>query len=249
MTGQRLCCIINKQETLSERDDGMASSSILLYKIKFEQEYSIDEIVNRIENDILDETRIIVENYTDTALSGIYIYSEIYKSQEYNFQSNNFEVITRKKYVVTEFHIDIKNNYIDIWGIAKNAQKIITSISLAFDNHIVIEALEMKFTRMIEYLSKEEGIHVGKVTARQVVLNDGLLADCTFDLSSEEMPFEMINKYKKNIQKISFRWRCAESVIRMVIHMSGAVTIYKARRIIKDYELECIYKMLLYAGR
>ena len=248
MTKRRLRCIINKQKALTEGDDGMASSSMLLYKIKFEQEYHIDEIINRIENDILDETRIVVEDYTETSLSGIYIYAEIYKSQEYNFQINNFEIITRKKYVVTEFHIDMKNNYMDIWGTVQNAQKIITSISLAFDNHIVIEALEMKFTRMIEYLSKEEGIYVGKVTARQVVLNDGLLADCTLDLSCEEMPFETIDKYKKNIQKISFRWKCTESIIRMVIHMSGTVTIYKARRMIKDNELECIYKMLLYAG-
>lgn len=43
----------------------MASSSILLYKIKFEQEYHIDEIINRIENDILDETRIVVEDYLE----------------------------------------------------------------------------------------------------------------------------------------------------------------------------------------
>lgn len=249
MTKQRLWCIINKQEFFNERNDDMAMSSILLYKIKFGHKYSIGEIINRIENDILEQTRIVVENYTDTALSGIYIYTEIYKAQEYNFQSNDFEVVTRKKYVVTEFHIDIKNNYMDIWGTVKNAQKIITSISLAFDNHIAIEALEMKFTRIIEYLSKEEGIYVGKVTARQVILNDGLLADCTFDLSGEAMPFETIDKYKKNIQKISFRWKRTESIISMVIHMSGTVTIYKARRMIKDDELEGIYKMLLYAGR
>lgn len=249
MNNGRLWCIINRQTTLTKGDDDMASSSILLYKVKFEQEYSIHEIVNKIENDILDETRIVVENYDDTSLSGIYIYTEIYKSQEYNFQSNNFEVITRKRYVVTEFHIDIKNNYMDIWGTAKNAQKIITTISLAFDNHIMIEALEMKFMRMIEYLSKEEDIYVGKVTARQVVLNDGLLADCSFDLSCMEMPFETIDKYKKNIQKISFKWKCVDSIIRMVIHMTGTVTIYKARHMINENELECIYKMLLYAGR
>ena len=77
MTKRRLRCIINKQKTLTEGDDGMASNSILLYKIKFEQEYHIDEIINRIENDILDETRIVVEDYTETSLSGIYIYARI----------------------------------------------------------------------------------------------------------------------------------------------------------------------------
>ena len=125
MTKRRLRCIINKQKTLTEGDDGMASSSILLYKIKFEQEYHIDEIINRIENDILDETRIVVKDYTETSLSGIYIYAEIYKSQEYNFQINNFEVITRKKYVVTEFHIDMKNNYMTFGEQPKMHKKLL----------------------------------------------------------------------------------------------------------------------------
>lgn len=227
----------------------MASNSVLLYKIELDREYPVDEIVSRLEKSVLDETRIVVDNYNEFSLAGIYIYSEIYKLQEYNFETNVFEVVTRKKFVITEFHIDLKNHFMDIWGNTKNAQKIITSLSLAFDNHIVIGALEMKFTRMIEYLSKEEGIYVGKVTARQVVLSDGLLADCTFNLSNEEMPFEMIDKYKKNIQKISFKWKCEEAVISMVIHMSGAITIYKTRRMLSDNELECIYKMLLYAGR
>ncbi len=227
----------------------MASSSILLYNIKFDRKYLMDEIVNKIEQDLLDETRIAVEQYNNESLSGIYIYTEIYKTQEYNFERNNFEVITQKKYIVTEFHIDIENGYMDVWGNIKNAQRIISTISLAFDNHIVIEAMELKFARMIDYLSREEGIYVGRVTARQVVLSDGLLADCSFDLSDENAPFEMIEKYKRNIQKVSFRWKCVDLVIGMVIYLSGAVTIYKGRRMITEDELECIYKMLLYAGR
>ena len=227
----------------------MAASNILLYKINFDQNYSMDEIVSRLEEDVLDETRIVVENYNDTSFEGIHIYSEIYKAKEYNFYSNSFEIITRKKYIVTEFHMDVKNSYMDIWGTIKNAQKIITAISLSFDNHIMIDALEMKFTRLIEYLSKEEDIYVGKISARQVVLNDGLLADCCFDLSYQEMPFEIINKYKKNIQNISFKWKFTDSAIRVVIHMNGSITIYKARHMINENELNCIYKMLLYAGR
>jgi hypothetical protein len=87
------------------------------------------------------------------------------------------------------------------------------------------------------------------VTARQVALGDGLLADCSFDLSFQDKPFETIEKYKNNIQKIGFKWKCVNSNIRMFIYMSGAVTVYKERHLIDDDELECIYKMLLYAGR
>ena len=129
------------------------------------------------------------------------------------------------------------------------SRRIITAISIALDNHIIIEALEMKFSKMVEYLSKKEGIYVGKVTARQVVLTDGLMADCTFDLSHTDIPFETINKYKKNIQKIFFKWRCTNSDISMVIHMSGVLTVYKARNMISDSDLKEIYKIMLFAGR
>lgn len=227
----------------------MAANSILLYKVEFDLVYSMDEIVYLIEKDILDETRVVVEHYDNDSLSGIYVYTEIYKTREYDFESNNFEIITRKKHIVTEFHINIKDKYMDIWGTAKNAQKVITVISLAFDNRIIIEPYEINSARMIEYLSKEENVYVEKITARQVVLNDGLLADCTFDLSHNDNPFNVINRYKNNIRKISLKWRCKDTTIPMLIYMSGALIVYKARYMIQEEELECIYRMLLYAGR
>ena len=163
----------------------MAASNVLLYKTIFKQEYSVAEVVDRLESDILDETKMVIENFGDTSLFGMYIYSELYKEQEYNFKTNIFESMLRKRYIVTEFHWDIKENYIDIWGNVKNAQKMITAISLALDNKIAIEALELKFDKLVDFLSKQDNIQVDKVTAKQVVLNDGLLADCSFDLSMQ----------------------------------------------------------------
>ena len=74
----------------------MASSNILLYKIRFDQDYSSVDIVERIERDFLDETRLIVEKYDESSVFGLYIYSEIIKTKEYNFHTNSFEIITSK---------------------------------------------------------------------------------------------------------------------------------------------------------
>ena len=52
----------------------MAVSNILLYRAIFEHKYSIIEIVNRLESNILDETRMVIEAFDDTSLFGIYIY-------------------------------------------------------------------------------------------------------------------------------------------------------------------------------
>ncbi|WP_370775872.1 hypothetical protein [Anaerobutyricum hallii] len=227
----------------------MASTRILLYRTIFECEYSITEIVDRLESDMLDGTKMVIEDFDNMSLSGMYIYSELYKAQEYNFQTNIFETRLQKRYVVTEFHWDITENYMDIWGNAKNAQKIITAISLAFDNKIIVEALKLKFDKLIEFLSKQDNICVDKVIAKQVVLDDGLLADCSLDLSTQIKPFEIISRYKNNIKRIGFKWKCIDSDIKMVIYMSGAITIYKKQYLIESDELKQIHRMLLYAGR
>lgn len=246
MNESRFWCIIKNH---NEGGECMAASNVLLYKTIFKQEYSVVEVVDRLESDILDETKMVIENFDDTSLSGMYIYSELYKEQEYNFKTNIFESMLRKRYIVTEFHWDIKENYIDIWGNVKNAQKMITAISLALDNKIAIEALELKFDKLVDFLSKQDNIQVDKVTAKQVVLNDGLLADCSFDLSMQVKPFEIISKYKNNIQRIGFKWKTRDSEIKMVIYMSGSITIYKKQHLIEDEELKQIQDMLLYAGR
>ena len=46
-----------------------------------------------------------------------------------------------------------------------------------------------------------------------------------------------------------FKWKTRESEIKMVIYMSGSITIYKKQHLIEDEELKQIQDMLLYAGR
>ena len=55
----------------------MAVSNILLYRAIFEHKYSIIEIVNRLESNILDETRMVIEAFDDTSLFGIYIFGVV----------------------------------------------------------------------------------------------------------------------------------------------------------------------------
>ena len=227
----------------------MASNNILLYKTTLEFKYSIEQIVEKLEKDILNETKMIIEDFDDKCLYGTYIYSELYKTKEYNFKNGVFESILRKRYIITEFHWDITENYIDIWGNAKNAKKIITAISLAFDNKIIIESIQLEFDKFIQFLSKKNNIQVGKVTAKQIILGNGLLADCSFDLSMQKKPFEIIEKYKNNIQRVGLKWKYKDSEIRMVVYMSGSITIYKNQHLIENEQLKKIYEMLLYVKR
>jgi hypothetical protein len=207
------------------------------------------QIIDKLEQQILDETRFVIDDYSDMEISGTYVYSSIYKSIEYDFDTNSFRSITRKKYVTTEFHINLEKNYMDIWGSSQNAGKIITTLSIAIDNKAIIEPLELDFSKIIDYLKETDNVIVGKTTATQVAFNDGILANCTFDLSNYDNPFEIIERYKKNIDKISVKWKCDDVYMGMIIFISGSIRIYRLRHSINNKQLNKIYRMLECSGR
>ncbi len=227
----------------------MAGCSVLMYKIDTYINYSIDELVRNLENNVLDETGVIIDECSKDTLAGTYVYSEISKSREYNFEQNKFEVVTQKKYVATEFHLNLRDKYLDVWGKQKNAQHIITAISLAFGNNVSIEPAYFDFIKMVNYLKDRDSIYVNKVTICGLVLEKELLADCTIDLNGKEQPFKIIDRYKDNINRVSFRWKSDNNVVAIVLYRSGAITIHKQRHLITCNELNNIYGMLLSARR
>ncbi len=227
----------------------MAGCSVLMYKIDTYINYSIDELVRNLENNVLDETGVIIDECSKDTLAGTYVYSEISKSREYNFEQNKFEVVTQKKYVATEFHLNLRDKYLDVWGKQKSAQHIITAISLAFGNNVSIEPAYFDFIKMVNYLKDRDSIYVNKVTICGLVLEKELLADCTIDLNGKEQPFKIIDRYKDNINRVSFRWKSDNNVVAIVLYRSGAITIHKQRHLITCDELNNIYGMLLSARR
>jgi hypothetical protein len=210
----------------------------------------VDEIIELLEKETLEETRIIIKDNDHNQLSAVYIYSEIYRNRDYDFIKNSFISITQKKYVSVDFHIDIQSGLIDIWGNKKNAQRIITAISLAFNNNVIIEPCELDVNKMINYLKSVTNIRINKVLVKEIIIESDLLADCIFDLSTKEAPFEVINKYKKNIQRIIFRWEIEhENPVIITLYQSGAVTLHKDRDTIGNKSLEMIYDLLSSARR
>lgn len=144
----------------------MASQGLLVYKFELLDKMDCDDIINRLEREILEETRIIIEDYEQTSLSGIYIYSEIYKEREYNFEKNIFVDLSTKKYITVNFHIDLTNKLLDIWGSKKGAQRVITGLSLAFDNKVIIDAYTLDINKIINYMRSKDNIKVNKIKAR-----------------------------------------------------------------------------------
>lgn len=227
----------------------MASQGILVYKFELLDKMNCNDIINHLEKDILEETRIIIEEYDEKSLAGIYVYSEIYKDREYDFEKGVFVDLLAKKYVMVNFHIDLSNKLLDIWGNKKNAQRVITALSLAFDNKVIIDACTLDINKIIDFMSQMSNIRVNKIRASGILLEQDLVAECTFDLTNKERPFETIRKYKEGIQRIALKYELKNGDIAMTLYKSGAITIHRNRESIEPESLQLIYEMLLAARR
>jgi len=228
----------------------MASQNILIYKIRFQKEISVDEIINLLESEALEETKILIKDSDFNQLSAVYIYSEILRSREFDFEKNSFVDMTQKKYASVDFHIDLSKKLVDVWGNKKNAQRIITALAFALNNKVVIEPCELDMNKMIDYLKGVSNIKINKVRAKDIIIESDLVADCIFDLSMKEAPFDVISRYKKNIQRVIFRWDIENgSPVSITLYQSGAVTVHKDRDAIGEKSLELIYEVLSEARR
>lgn len=227
----------------------MASCNVLMYKIVLLLEISIEELVQRLENIATEETRVIVDYSDSESIAGTYVYSEISKSREYNFEINDFEIVTQKRYIAIEFHINKEKKYLDIWGNKKSAQRVVTAISIALDNRISIEAVNVDFYKIISFLKEKTSVYINKVIASGVVLEKELLADCSFNLARMEKPFRIVDRYIDKIQRVAFKWEIDNTIISIVLYKSGTVTIHKQRHQLSNKVLDNIYELMLYAGR
>lgn len=227
----------------------MAACNILMYSINFSDDVIIEDVIEKLEKNSLEDTRVIVDEYDNDSIAGTYIYSEINKVREYNFKKNIFEFITETRYVAVEFHFNFKYKYLDVWGSQKNAQRVITVISLTFNNNISIEPSYFDFMKIIDYLKKKDYVYVNRVVANGLSIEKDLIADCSFNLTGKEKPFNIIDKYKNNIQKVSFKWKCENQILSIVIYKTGVITIHKQRHLIDNEELNNLYQMLMYARR
>jgi hypothetical protein len=159
--------------------------NILVYQISLKDKIDVDVIISLLENNHLEETRIIIEEKSNQDFTANYIYSEIVKQKEYDFETNSYVDITVKRYNTVSFHMDLQRSFFDVWGSKKNAQRIITAISVALNNQVTIEPCELDVNKMIGYLDQIKDISVNKVRAAGILVGNELLADCTFDLTNK----------------------------------------------------------------
>ncbi len=222
--------------------------SILMFRFEIISKTSMKEFINNLEGNNLELTKMLVTDVKENGFEAVYVYTEVTKEKIFDFDKNEFIDVVLKKYHTIPFHFDFVNKTFDLWGNRKSSQYLITAISLALNNKIIIEPLIFKFEQAFEYLHGIDGIRVGRVRAKEIVIKDGLIADCVLNLSNDNDPFKLLNEYIDNIDNIIFELSCQEGKVGITLYKSGAITIHKNREQINDNILKLIYDLMIAAG-
>ncbi len=218
--------------------------SILNYHFKILKDMEDSDIVNKLESPILESAKMLIEQNAQGEFEGIFVFLEIIKERIYDFEKEDFTEVTSQKYSAVNFSININNEILEIWGSRKGAQKVMGALSQVFENQIIIEQYEVSFEKAVEYLKDCSSVSVGKVKAKEIIIENGLIADCIFDLSLTEKPFSILDKYKENIDRIRFELETDNTKVGITLYNSGMISVHKSKELISDAVMVMIHKII-----
>ncbi len=227
----------------------MSIQSILPYTFKLLNNNNIEFIEKTIsEYSQLDE-RFILEYYNMYQLDGIFIFVSYYKESIFDYELNDFKIVNSAKPVAIHFHINLHSSTLDIWSNKKNAQKLITTLTIIFENKIVLEPYEISFEKAMLSLKTLPNINVGTVKVEDISFDNNIIASCTFNLTTHTTPFTILDKYIKKISKITISINSTDfennnDSVSFSLYQSGSIVVYKNRNQISSFVLEKIQKLI-----
>lgn len=227
----------------------MATQSILPYTFKLLENNSSEFIQGTIDGYQQPDERFIVEYYDKNQLDGVYIFVLYYKESVFNYETNGFKLIDTSKSIAIQFHINLLLGTLDIWSGKKYAQKLITALTMMFENKIIMEPYEISFEKSMKFLKMLPNITIGIVKVEDVSFDKDIIASCTFNLTTHSEPFTVLDKYIQRISKItitinSTAFENNDDTVSLSIYQSGAIVIYKSRNQLSTLTLEKIQKLL-----
>lgn len=229
----------------------MATQKLSFCKFKPLQPINLEEYADKLQKTSNDNEKFIINDYTDLWLDGYYVIEYVKNETKYNFIETKIEIVPVTVTSVAKFSIDLKNNFMDIWGNKNIALKLITALSLSMHNEVIIESITTDIKEAINLALLESDANIVRVKIEDIIIDNGIVANCSVNLSGQENFSELLKKYIKNISQVTLSVydEEPENQISFTIYSSGAVVVYKNKEEIEDNALEIIKRICFPSGR
>ena len=218
----------------------MASSKLSILKAKLQGNISWDSIISNILQASSEDVHCVINEQSKDYIGGYYLIFTIQNQTIFNLEENKFETIPVKKQNVVKFDIFIVSEKMLLWGNKKSADLFLTYLMQASNNQLVVDNNKVEFKHMVSNLLTIKGLKFSRMRITDVVIDDGIVANCSVALSSLDEPRYIVQKYINFISQLTIVIEKGNSPVSLTLYSSGAVVLSKDRDDIDDEALECI---------
>lgn len=222
----------------------MPTQKLSTYSVKLKEKANWNDIVDAIISVNNEKSYCIINEQGDSYIGGCYIFESLQNQTVYNIEENKFEIVTIPKQNIVKFDVFLNNNTLFLWGSKKAAALLITTMEQASKNTIIIEQNSSDLKLMLSRLMKDTSVSYSKMKIVDIVIEDGILANCSVNLAKQENTLDLINKYADSIAQITVNIGKEAQPISITLYSSGSVVVFKDRDDIDDEVMNSINMMI-----
>ena len=209
----------------------MASNRLSAFKIKLQGDLSWDSIIENVLQMDSEDLHCVISEQSKDYIGGYYLISVVQNQKIYNFEDSKFETISIKKQNIVKFDIFILSGKMLLWGNKRSSDILITTFVQASHNQLIVDNNKAEYIKDIRF---------SRMRITDVLIDEGIVANCSVCLSSLDSPRRMVQKYKNCISQLTILIEKGANPISLTLYSSGSFVISKDRDDIDDETLECI---------
>ena len=223
----------------------MATQRITFCTFKPEKDFDANNMVKKVLDANSNKKYAVFSEQGTVYIRGCFYIEQLQSDSRYNFE------ITFTKQFALKFEIDLKNQIIMIWGNKNFVPNLLTELSIASDNSIVIEEISVDFKKTLSKISKCNNIKISRMKIIDIPIEGSITATCSINTTAIEMPQAFIEKYIENITQVSFLINDdyldedRSNSISATLHSSGALVVYKDKDSISDEIIDTIKGLVI----
>lgn len=222
----------------------MASNKLSVIKLNAIQAINWNEIIDKVISMDSEDARCIVNEQSDDYIGGYFLFSSLYNQTVYNIEENKFERIPAKKQNIIKFDVFVLTGRMLLWGNKKAADIFVTTLEQASDNKLIIEYSITDFKLMIKKIYKTSNISFSKMKITNILIDEGIVANCNVNLASLDNPKGLVEKYTESISQITIIISKDTNPVSVTLYSSGSILVFKDRNAIDDETLNVIHDIV-----
>lgn len=191
-----------------------------------------------------EDFRCIINEQNEKYICGYYVAFSMQHQTSYNLEENKFETIEIKKQNIVKFDISVDTKRVLLWGNKRAADIFLTSLSQAANNKIVLENFEINFKNAIKKMKTTPNVHFSKTRISNVIIDEGIVANCSVNLAILENPYNILGKYIDYITQITAVVGEEYNQVSITLYPSGSVVVSKERDSIDDNVINTLVEIV-----